>query len=863
MVTAEDLKKVELFEGLPVEVMEGLTGRLCSMSFSREENIIYRGDPGYSMFVILDGRVSVNLTNEEGVEYTVGSLGEGEVFGEMALLTGEPRSANVKAESEVRVVEIGQDLFHELIESCPELNSRLFKILAQRLGKSTVQQQANDLESREIIVGLLSSRQAPEVDHFPGNTKWTREINQAIERLAGQEENVLVLGEMGTGKDFFARLVHFKHEDQNRPLLYLDCANPPPVLRETGRKKNGGDNRLDEIAQEAALFGHGPDSAVYSQGTRKGYLELADGGDLILENVEMLAPSVQRKLARYLKDYSFTRKGETAARTSRVRIFATACPEIEDLAVPGGFSPELCRLLSREVVHLRPLRERKKDIPIIADHFRIHFNRTSHKDVKGFTRDAISTLVEYDWPMNVDELRQVIDRAVAICREDKISAEQIFLNVTPFSGKNRINLLKMPWFERIVRGRFSPSTLRYLSVPFFVFAIVFTLLGPRENNLANLMVWAAWWPFLIFSIAISARSWCGYCPLPGINKAARVLKKPLMAMPRGLKKHGVWIGMIGFVAIVYIEHATGMFGNPRATAALLVTILGAAFVTTALFGERIWCKHLCPLGSMISHCSAISVVELGGNNNVCANQCSTHACIRQKSCPMGLHPAAAKNSNDCVLCLSCVKSCSQQSVRIDARAPWMGVTDRNKWEFSEALFAILLVATVIAVKLPSWLGENALAVTYLGSFSITGTGMDGVISFVVVTAVVCVAALMASAVFRGGRWKHDFTIAGYAYLPLAFAGLFNVYFHEFVYHGHELLPLAIRTVRLDQIIMASWITPNLATLKALIPLATLAGSIMSFHVLGKMAANHCLPAWVYRAHQLLLAVATGVFLIII
>ena len=114
-----------------------------------------------------------------------------------------------------------------------------------------------------------------------------------------------------------------------------------------------------EIAQEAALFGHGPDVAGYAKGLRLGYLELADGGSLILENIDRLAPRIQKLLVDYLAERRFSRQGETAVRTSRVRIIAT----LEDIRHqrPGGsLIPELLALLEGEVVRIKPLREEEK-----------------------------------------------------------------------------------------------------------------------------------------------------------------------------------------------------------------------------------------------------------------------------------------------------------------------------------------------------------------------------------------------------------------------------------------------------------------------------------------------------------------------
>src|SRR5512136_2788327 len=135
MITLENLRKFTLFKTLPTENLVDMIPRLVSKTFTANTTIIYRGDPGYSMFMILSGSAAATLTNDEGIEYTLSTMKEGDIFGEIALLTGEPRTANVKALTDVHVIQMYQDVFHELRERYHELNSALFCLLAQRIGK--------------------------------------------------------------------------------------------------------------------------------------------------------------------------------------------------------------------------------------------------------------------------------------------------------------------------------------------------------------------------------------------------------------------------------------------------------------------------------------------------------------------------------------------------------------------------------------------------------------------------------------------------------------------------------------------------------------------------------------------------------
>jgi len=112
-------------------------------------------------------------------------------------------------------------------------------------------------------------------------------------------------------------------------------------------------------------------------------------------------------------------------------------------------------------------------------------------------------------------------------------------------------------------------------------------------------------------------------------------------------------------------------------------------------------------------------------------------------------------------------------------------------------------------------------------------------------------------------WKQNFAVAGYAYLFLAFAGFFNIYFHEFVYQGHNLIPWTVEQIGLGEVVPAEWITPNLGTLKALIPLVTLAGAISSLYLLAKLSGKFSIPRFVRLAHQGIMLLTTFVFLAIL
>jgi hypothetical protein len=229
---------------------------------------------------------------------------------------------------------------------------------------------------------------------------------------------------------------------------------------------------------------------------------------------------------------------------------------------------------------------------------------------------------------------------------------------------------------------------------------------------------------------------------------------------------------------------------------------------------------------------------------------------------MGIHPLAATATKDCVLCLSCLKSCTHKSVRIDARLPWQEMIARERWEVPGAMFTILIVGSVLAVKLPSLTPLYRYAAEYPVFF--TGAGAfirDAALPGLILT-LFTVLALIASGFPRENRWREHFVHVGHVYLFLAFAGFLNIYFHEFVYNGHNLLPRLIDMAGLGGVFPAETVTPNLGTLKALIPLITLSGAILSFFMLKAIAAKYSQPAIIYRGHLAILSFTSLIFLFV-
>ena len=427
-ICLSELTAIRLFAGLTDGVLERIASRLEECIFLSGAVILTRQAPADALFFILSGKVRVELRDSAGQIFNLAELGSGEVVGERAILTGEPRSADVRALCETRAARLSRPDFLELLSHTPQLYANLCQDLARQLGSWAQRHQREEHEHRDVITSVIGWQLLPEFGAFPGSSPWVKELNRRLEILGGSPANILITGEAGTWKDLAARLVHF-HGAPGRPVLFLDCATPPPLLQGETVQGDLGNRLLLEMSQEAALFGFAPEGALSVRRTRRGMLELAAGGDLILRNVDCLTPGAQASLCSYLESGRFRRQGESELRGSRVRIIATSG---ESLTEPGNFSVALYERVAMETISMVPLRERKKDIPVMARSLLKSLNAKHHKEVRRISQDALNRLVDHDWPLNGSELYQVLSRAVVVCSDEEIHPEQIFLQGDPF-----------------------------------------------------------------------------------------------------------------------------------------------------------------------------------------------------------------------------------------------------------------------------------------------------------------------------------------------------------------------------------------------------------------------------------------------
>ena len=226
-------------------------------------------------------------------------------------------------------------------------------------------------------------------------------------RIAPSQATVLIQGETGTGKELFARLIHSSSPRTVRPLITVNCAAIPETLL------------------ESELFGHEKGAFTGAVQRRIGRFEQADGGTLFLDEIGELSPPVQVKLLRFLQERDFQRVGGNSTLKADVRIISATHQDLEARIRDGSFREDLYYRINVVTMKIPPLRERREDIPVLIEHFVKRFARQNQKKLEGMSREARDLLLRYDYPGNVRELENIIERAVVICRGPVLSSADL------------------------------------------------------------------------------------------------------------------------------------------------------------------------------------------------------------------------------------------------------------------------------------------------------------------------------------------------------------------------------------------------------------------------------------------------------
>jgi two-component system response regulator AtoC len=357
-------------------------------------------DAGYQVFTAENGPKALEIIGREQMGIVITDL----VMPGMDGIELMRRAKQIQPDIEVIIITAYgsiptaiaamKDGAYDYIEKpfCPERAELLVKKLA---------------EHQELVEENLSLRQKLEdryrFENIIAKSSKMQRVIEVIKVVAKSNATVLITGESGTGKELVARAIHSQSHRRNKPFVAVSCA------------------ALPESLLESELFGHEKGSFTGAYAQKKGKFEFANGGTLFLDEVGEMSANIQVHLLRVLEEKEFTRVGGNEPIRVDVRVISATNKDLRKAIEKQEFREDLYYRLNVVNIELPPLRERKEDVPLLAEHFLHKFAMGNKKEITGFSHEALEFVLDYDWPGNVRELENAIERAVILAKDSIIT----------------------------------------------------------------------------------------------------------------------------------------------------------------------------------------------------------------------------------------------------------------------------------------------------------------------------------------------------------------------------------------------------------------------------------------------------------
>jgi DNA-binding NtrC family response regulator len=317
------------------------------------------------------------------------------------------------------------------------------------------------LNNRKMLMENLYLRKELEAkiefDLVVGKSEAMEAVLDVVKKVSPSESTVLISGESGTGKEILAREIHKHSLRRDGPFVVVDCG------------------ALVETLFESELFGHVRGSFTGAYETKHGRFELANGGTVFLDEISNISLNIQAKLLRVIQEKEVTRVGSARSIKIDVRIIAATHEDLA-VAVKGGkFREDLFYRLSVVPIHVPPLRERKEDIPLLVDHFLLKYNKRAKKNIQSVSPQILEALRAYDWPGNIRELENTIERAIVLTRNDQLGLEDLIYHgigsglsfLEPVGGKYKtLDEIEKEYIKAVIRAHHGnkSKTAKILSI---------------------------------------------------------------------------------------------------------------------------------------------------------------------------------------------------------------------------------------------------------------------------------------------------------------------------------------------------------------------------------------------------------------
>jgi two-component system response regulator PilR (NtrC family) len=357
---------------------------------------------GYEVLLAENGRQAIGLLEAGGIDLLVSDIRMPDMSGVDVLreakkldqdVLGIMITAYASKETSVEALRLGAANYVE--KGGPEFPAAVVEIVRKALEQRQLRQERRQLQQENLLLKRTLGT-TNQFCNIIGRSDVMVGVFRLIETVASTTSTILVTGESGTGKELVARAIHFNSPRRERPFVALNCGALPETLL------------------ESELFGHMRGAFTGAATNKKGIIELAERGTIFLDEIAEMTPMVQVKLLRVLQDRRFRRLGGLEEVEADIRIIAATNQDLAKAVAENRFREDLFYRINVIPIHLPPLRERREDIGLLAEHFLARFCDQMHKHVTGISRETMRLLEAYHWPGNIRELENVLERAVAL-----------------------------------------------------------------------------------------------------------------------------------------------------------------------------------------------------------------------------------------------------------------------------------------------------------------------------------------------------------------------------------------------------------------------------------------------------------------
>lgn len=359
---------------------------------------------GFEVVLAENGRDAIKRLEAGGIDLLVSDIRMPDMNGIEVLraarqldpdILGIMITAYASKETSVEALRLGASNYVE--KGGPEFPAAVVEVVRNALEQRQVRQERRQLQQENLLLKRTLGS-AHQFCNIIGRSDEMAGVFSLIETVAPTMSTILVTGESGTGKELVARAIHYNSPRRDRPFVALNCGALPEQLL------------------ESELFGHVRGAFTGAAVNKKGLIELAERGTVFLDEIAEMTPMVQVKLLRVLQERKYRRLGGLDEVEADIRIIAATNQDLSKAVAENRFREDLFYRINVINVHLPPLRERREDIPLLADHFVRRYREQMGKSVTGISGDAMALLEAYRWPGNIRELENVIERAVALER---------------------------------------------------------------------------------------------------------------------------------------------------------------------------------------------------------------------------------------------------------------------------------------------------------------------------------------------------------------------------------------------------------------------------------------------------------------